>query len=261
MDLLLSNPNAYIDVYMLIMVRILGVLIMMPFLGNNSVPVMAKVGLSFFLTAIIINIIPLEINISSDTPIPFAMVVIKEFFVGWFIGFSGYVVFAIYTLAGQFVDYQIGFSMVNVFDPLSETQLTITGNLFYFVFLLLFLVTRSYFYIFYGIKLCFEMIPLGQVQLSTYLYDNFIAFFNTFFTSALLIATPVFFVILITNAILGVLARTVPQLNMFVIGFPIKILLGLSVLFVMMFIFDRYADMVVKQFFDLMNTVIQGMAP
>lgn len=258
---ILSNPYMFIDAFLLIVIRTLGMMLMMPFLSNRNIPSIAKLGVTLFVAIILINVVPIDLAVSSAQPLEFAVYVVKEFITGWLLGFSAYVVFAILTLAGQFIDYQIGFSMVNVFDPMSETQITITGNLYYFIFLLIFLMTRSYFFIFKGLKESFMYVPLGQMTLSTYLYNSFIDFFNDFFLTALQIAAPIFFVMLVTNVVLGILARTVPQLNMFAIGFPIKILLGLFVLYLTMYLFDNVADIIIDKFLNLMEAFIKGMAP
>ncbi len=261
MNLLLQDPYQYLDAFMLIFVRITGMLLIMPFLSNRAIPAMAKITIAFFTAVIMINIVPVAGDYSSVYPIEFAVFVLKEFITGWMIGFSAYFVFAILTLAGQFIDYQIGFSMVNVFDPLSQTQITITGNFYYFLFLLIFLLTRSYGYVFKGIKESFSYIPLGQFTLTNYLFDSFTDYFTTFFVIALQISAPVFFVMLVTNIVLGVLARTVPQLNMFVIGFPLKILLGLVVMYLTMFLFSNISHMLINEFIHLMDRFIRGMVP
>lgn len=261
MDLLLSDPYAYLDAFLLMLVRTLAMMSIMPFFSNNNIPTMTKLAFSFFLTTLLMSVVPLDVAVSSEYPVDFAIVLFKEFITGWLIGFSAYVAFAILTLAGQFIDYQIGFSMVNVFDPLSQTQLTITGNFYYFLFLMIFLMTRSYYFVLKGLKVSFQIIPLGQMTTSTFLYDSLLDFFNEYFLLALRISAPIFFVMLITNVVLGILARTVPQLNMFVIGFPIKILLGLFVLYLTMYLFNNVADIIVDAFINLMDKMIQGMAP
>jgi flagellar biosynthesis protein FliR len=261
MDLLLSNPYAYLDALLLILVRVLGMMLVMPFLSNRNIPANTKIGLAFFFSVIMINVIPIDIQVSSADIVNYGIVVAKEFFAGWLIGFSAYFVFTILSLAGQFVDAEIGFSMVNVFDPMSQTQITITGNFYYFLFLLFFLITRSYYFLFRGLKTSFILIPLGQMQLSSYLYDTVIEYFQTVLLISIQIAAPIFFVMLVTNVVLGVLARTVPQLNMFVIGFPIKILLGLIVLFLTLYLFDNVAEIIINQFITLMDKFIRGMAP
>lgn len=261
MQILLNDPFLYLDALLLVLVRVLGMMIMMPFLSNRNIPANAKIGFSIFFSLIIINIIPIELQVNSTDIVNYAIAVIKEFIAGWLIGFSAYFVFTILTLAGQFVDYEVGFSMVNVFDPMSQTQITITGNFYYFLFLLIFLVSRSYYFIFKGLKESFIVIPLGQMTLSGYLYDTVIQYFQKVLLLSIQIAAPIFFVMLITNVVLGVLARTVPQLNMFVIGFPIKILLGLLVLFLTLYLFDNVAEIVINEFVTLMNSFIRGMAP
>ncbi len=192
MNLLLSDPYAYMDSFFLILIRMLGLMLLVPFLSNRNIPALTKVALAVFTSLIMINVVPTEVEVTSAEVIPFALIVIKEFITGWLIGLSVYAVLAALTLAGQFIDYQIGFSMVNVFDPLSQTNITVTGNYYYFLYLMLFLVTRSYGFIFIALKKSFNLIPLGQMVLTTYLYDSFIGFFNNFFLIALQIAAPVF---------------------------------------------------------------------
>jgi len=261
MDLLLSDPYGYMDVFLLILVRILGVVLMVPFLGNSNIPNMAKVAISLFLSVIMINVIPVTPVVSSAYPIDYGILVIKEFITGWLIGYSAYAVFAVLTLAGQFIDYQIGFSMVSVFDPLSQTQITITGNYYYFLYMMLFLLSGADRYIFIALKASFTIIPLGQMMLSQYLYHTVIDFFNGFFLIALQLAAPVFFVMLITNVVLGILARTVPQLNMFVIGFPLKIIFGLLVLYLLSYVFVNLSEIVTKDYMRMLEEVIKGLAP
>ena len=261
MELLLNDPYAYLDVFLLIIVRMLGVMLLMPFFSNRNIPALGKLSITVFTSLILVNIVPLELSVTSAEPIGYGILVIKEFLAGWLIGLSAYSVFAALTLAGQFIDYQIGFSMVNVFDPLSQTNITITGNFYYFLYLMLFLVTRSYAYVFIALKNSFTFIPIGEMVLSQYLYHSFIDFFNVFFLIALQISAPIFFVMLITNAVLGILARTVPKLNMFVIGFPIKIMLGLLILYLLSYLFVNLSDLISDEFLRMMEVFIKGMSP
>ncbi len=261
MDLLLSDPYAYMDSFFLIVIRMLGVMLLVPFLSNRNIPAMTKVALAVFTSLILVNVVPTDVAVTSADIIPFAILVTKEFITGWLIGLSVYAVLAALTLAGQFIDYQIGFSMVNVFDPLSQTNITVTGNFYYFLYLMIFLATRSYGFVFIALKKSFSLIPLGQMVLTTYLYDSFIDFFNAFFLIALQISAPVFFVMLVTNGVLGILARTVPQLNMFVIGFPIKIILGLVILYLLSYLFVNLTDIVTEEFLRMLDVFIRGMSP
>ena len=259
MELLLSSPYDYLDHFLLVFVRVMGFIVIVPFLSNRTIPVIVKIVFSFFLSLIMVNVIPVEMSYSSAYPVEFAVIALKEFFTGWLIGFSIHIVFSIITLAGQLIDYQIGFSMVNVYDPLSQTQITITGNLYYFLLILMFLVTRSYYYLIHGLKDSFSLIPIGELGINRLLYDSFSKVMTDYFLVAMQIAAPIFFVVLMTNIVLGVLARTVPQLNMFVIGFPLNILFGLSVLFLTLYLFHTVSEILMEYYIDFMYEIMKGM--
>lgn len=261
MDLLLSNPYQYLDVFLLIFVRISSLFIAVPIFSNRNIPPIAKVGLSFFISLIVINVIDVSSPVSSTDVIGFAFAILQEVFVGWIIGFASYIVFSILTLAGQFIDTQIGFSMVNVFDPMSQITLSITGALYYYLVLLIVLVTNAYHFFISAIMKSFEWIPIGHVALTSNLYDSFIGIFNDLVIIAMQIAAPFFFIMLLTDVVLGLLARTAPQMNLFVIGFPIKIFLGLAVMLVTMNVFSSVSDMVMDKTIHLIDNIIRGMVP
>jgi flagellar biosynthetic protein FliR len=261
MSLLLSDPYVYLDVLMLVFVRALGMLLMVPILSNRNVPYMSKIALTFFLSVIVITTIDLEMTVASTDVVNFAIAVLFEFITGWLIGFAAYIVFSILTLAGQFIDAQIGFSMVNVFDPLSQIQLTITGNLYYYLLIMVTLMTSAHHMFIRALVDSYTLIPLGRMALTPELQETFFGYMNQYFGLALQISAPIFFVMIITNVVLGILARTVPQLNMFVIGFPIKILFGLLTLYVTLALFGTVSDLIINDTESLMRDVIEGMMP
>ncbi|PKM49857.1 MAG: flagellar type III secretion system protein FliR [Firmicutes bacterium HGW-Firmicutes-7] len=261
MDLLLSNPYKYLDVFLLIFVRTGSLFVSVPIFSNRNIPPIAKIGLAFFISTIIINVTDVSAPVASTDAIGFGVILIKEFFVGWLIGMCAYMVFSILTLAGQFIDYQIGFSMVNVFDPLSQIQLTITGTFYYYLVLLMILLTNTYHFFIRAIIKSFELIPIGQVVLSSNLYDNFVGLMNQILLISMQIAAPFFFVMLLTDVVLGILARTAPQMNLFVIGFPIKIFLGLAVMLITLNIFPAVSDIITDKLVSVINNIIKGMMP
>lgn len=261
MDLLLSNPYKYLDVFLLVFVRTGSLFISVPIFSNRNIPVIAKIGLTFFITTIVVNVIEVSAPVASTDAVGFGIVLLKEFFVGWIIGMGAYMVFAILTLAGQFIDYQVGFSMVNVFDPLSQIQLTITGTFYYYMVLLMILITNTYHFFIKAIIKSFEIIPIGQVVLSANLYDSFIGFMNELLLISMQIAAPFFFAMLLIDVILGILARTAPQMNLFVIGFPIKIFLGLTVMLITLNIFPAVSDIITDKLVVFIDNLMKGMMP
>lgn len=261
MDLLISDPYQYLDTFLLVFVRALGLLLIVPVLGNRNVPYIAKISFAFFLSLIVISTQTFELNVSSGDAVNFGIAVIIEFITGWLMGFSAYVVFSIMSLAGQFIDAQIGFSMVNVFDPMSQIQLTITGNLYYYMLIIIVVVTNAHHYFIRSLMDSYHMIPLGGMIITPSLYNSLVEYMTTYFGLALKIASPIFFVMIITNVVLGILARTVPQLNMFVIGFPIKIMFGLLTIYITLSVFANVSDLIISESEQLMREVVKGMMP
>lgn len=261
MELLLSDPYAYLDAFLLVFVRVLGLLLIIPFFGNRSIPYMTKVALTLFISVIVISTLPVQASVSSTDPVNFALAVGKEFFVGFVLGFGAYMVFSVLSLTGQFIDAQIGFSMVNVFDPLSQIQLTITGNLYYYILILIVIVTNAHHLFIRALMDSFRIIPLGHFIMTPYLKDTIFDYFTTYFALALRFAAPVFFIMLITNVVLGVLARAVPNLNMFVIGFPIKIIFGLLTIYVTLTVFGSISEVMVDEASMLMRKIMEGLRP
>ncbi|MDF1616812.1 flagellar biosynthetic protein FliR [Petrocella sp. FN5] len=261
MQLLLSDPYMFLDALLLVFVRALGLLLIVPVFGNRSVPYMAKIAVTFFLSVILLATIPFELTVSSTDVVNFAAIVVKEFLIGWLIGFGAYIVFSIVTLSGQFIDAQIGFSMVNVFDPASQIQLTITGNLYYYLLIMITLMTNAHHMFLRALINSYHLIPLGEMSLSNQLYSSIVEYLHMYFVLALQIASPIFFVMIITNVVLGVLARAVPQLNMFVIGFPIKILLGLITIYLTLALFSIISDVLIGDAEKLMQDIIEGLMP
>ncbi|QUI23242.1 flagellar type III secretion system protein FliR [Vallitalea pronyensis] len=260
MDLLLQEPFTYLDAFLLVFVRMISFFIAVPLFGIRNIPRTTKIAIAFFTAAIMISIQPMTLDVSSAQIIPYAILVVKEFIVGWIIGFGAYLAFSIITLAGQLIDYQIGFTMVNVFDPLSQVQITITGNLYYYLLLLMMLATNTHYILIKGLVNSFEWIPIGTSTFKIGLYTEIINFFGDFFIIALQIAAPMIGSMLIINVVLGILARATPQMNMFVVGLPLKLMVGLVVLLITLAVFPHVSDWIFERMLKLVDTIVKGMS-
>ena len=261
MPLLFNEPLAYLDTFLLVLVRVLGLMLLVPFFCNRSIPYLSKVILAVFLSVLLLSTMDFQTPVPSTNIGGYFVAVVLEFFTGFALGFAAYMVFSILSLAGQFIDMQIGFSMVNVFDPMSQIQLTITGNLYYYILIMVTLVLNAHHYFIRALINSFYLIPLGGAVISPGLKEATVDFMPAYFSIALRVAAPVFFVMLITNVVLGVLARAVPQLNMFVIGFPLKIMFGLSTIFIMLSAFSGLSDLLIGQSERQMQMILEGMRP
>lgn len=238
------------EVFLLILVRITAFVYAAPFFSLRDVPQKVKVGFSLFFTLILFQIVPGQVQY--DGIIGFAALIISELMVGLIIGFFANISFYILTFAGSIMDMEIGFSMVNQFDPVSNIQTTITSNYYMYIVMLIMLVTNLHHYLIMAVADTFKLIPLGAAKIRPDLYLLMLRFIKDYFIIGFRIVLPIFAGMLIVNSILAILAKIAPQLNMFVIGLQLKVLIGLFILFLMVgltptvsgFIFDEMISMI-----------------
>jgi len=175
--------------------------------------------------------IPIQYYAAVDTPGKFAAAMAMEIFVGLFVvGLLSIWSFAAIQLAGQIMDMQLGFAIVNVVDPLSGTQIPLMGNLTQTLALLLYLAINGHHYLIQALVKSYQVIPVLGTQLSGDFYDLMIKISVLMFVVAVKIAAPILFVTITADIAMGYIARTVPQMNVFIIGLPLKILVGLVAL-------------------------------
>lgn len=229
MDLfaLLQNQVAF---FLLIFVRITGIFIMTPIFGSRNIPVSIKAGLSLILTYILF---PIVFNDSAAIPndfLPYIFIVIGELLIGLTIGFLSSLVFSAIQMAGQLLDTQIGFGVINIIDPQSGGQVPLVGNFKHMLALIIFLATNGHHVLLSALFVSFKLMPVTGVVVKAALTNFVVDMVGGTFIIAMKISLPILISLVITDVALGILARTMPQMNIFVVGVPGKILVGLFVL-------------------------------
>lgn len=202
----------------------------MPIFGFRAIPLHIKVALCFFLTIIVFPLVKLNIDPSADQPLALFILLAKESTIGLMIGFTASLLFYGIQMAGQIVDIQMGFGIVNVIDPMSETQVSLTGQLYYIVAMLIFLSLDGHHFLLRALVLSFDQIALGGGALPGELMQKMVYLTSSIFDIALRIAAPIFVTLFITDVALGFVSRVAPQMNVFIVGFPLKIGVGLLVI-------------------------------
>ena len=251
------------DVFILIFIRIFGTIIITPLIGGRHIPTVARIGFSLALTGIVFysgNISDINYD---DNVYGYAFLMIKEFMVGITIGFVVYLVLNISYLAGHFTDQQIGFSMVSVFDPVTQEQVPISGNLYYFVLCTLLIVTNGHHFIIKSLFYSYRAIPIGsaQVFMNGKLMTVLLGLAVDFFAIGFSIALPVIAIILIIDLVLGILIKTVPQMNVFVVGMPAKVFIGLVTIMIVSPILTGLSNIFYQEISDAVLNVIKVMMP
>jgi len=230
MEALLPN----FSVFLLVFTRVATFFVTMPLFSYKTLPASYRIGFAFFLALLMYYTLDVQsINISGE----YFLLIIKEAGIGLFIGFIAYMILSAIQIAGGFIDFQMGFAIANVIDPQTGTQSPLIGQYLYMFSLLFLLSVNGHHLILDGIFYSYQYIPVDQVFLplgDSSLAEYIIKSFSAMFTIAFQMSIPVVASLFLVDVALGIVARTVPQLNIFVVGFPIKIAVSFIILFIVL---------------------------
>jgi len=221
-----------IELYLLVFIRVTGVFIVSPIFGRQNLPVYYKVGFSFFITLIVASSTPIVMPVTTGATLEYALIALREFVVGACIGFVPYLMFTAIYLAGQMIDMKIGFSMVNVLDPVSNIQIPITANFYYILCMLMFITVNAHHMVILTISRSYGIIPMGWLNIDEDVIRALIRLFSDIFIVGFRIAAPIVFTTLLADVALGIISKAMPQINVFMVGMPLKILVGIAIMIV-----------------------------
>lgn len=250
-----------IEHFLLILVRIASFLVTAPiFSMASTTPRTVKIGFAAALSFLVFSMVPSE-EIVYENMWQYMTVIIEEVAVGVIIGFMANICLNILHFAGKIIDTEIGFAMVTQFDPTTRDQVTITGTLYTYFVMLLMLVTNMYQYVVRAVIDSYELVPVGGVEFHASRMLNLILQYVTdCFVIGFRIVLPFFTVALLLNVILGILAKIAPQMNMFVIGMQLKVLVGLVVMVMTAALLPSVANFILNEIKTMVVAAIQALS-
>lgn len=219
-----------LPVFALVFFRTAGILTFAPIYKDESLPIQLKVGLSMLVAFVIYPTIDSSAVTLPTTLGAFVIVVIKEVLLGVIIGFIANLVFSVFFIAGDLIGREIGLQVGSVVDPQLHTESTPLSLLFYLIAALVFLSLNGHHWFIKAISTSYSSIPIGQMNLSAATVNRVVTLFKTFFTAGAVIAGPSIVVLMLALVALGLTSRVAPQVNVFFLAFPIKMLLGFGVI-------------------------------
>ncbi len=221
------NPEFLLRIF-LIFVRIGGVLLAAPFFSHNSIPVRVRIFFAVLLAYALSGLIPGELPPYANTTVGMAIAVLIEAVTGLAIGFAGQLIFWAVTFAGEIIGFQIGLSLAQAFDPGSNGQVNPLGRFLSLTFLLCFLLVDGHHQIMRALIGSFQVVPLAGAQVAA-AGPYLISWTGGFLATALRLSAPFLVTIALVDTALALFSRVVPQADLFSIGIPLKLLLGLIV--------------------------------
>lgn len=246
---------------LMVLVRISSFVMAAPFFSYRSIPNRMKAAISVLLSIVVLFSVP-AVPVRYEGVFGFSMLVGREAVVGVVLGLMCNLCFYIVSLAGQIMDMEMGLSMANMYDPTTNIQVTVTGNIYNYYLMLMLVVTNMHYYIIRAIVDSFRYFNVGEAIIRTDVLKNLIVdFMANYFLIAVRIVLPVFCCMLLINVILGVLTKAAPQVNMFAVGIQIKVIVGIVLLIILVQTLPTVSDFIFQEMKEVITDVVHSFSP
>lgn len=233
-----------------------GVIFFNPIFGRSSIPAMVKIGLSLGI-ALHVTYGLTDFYVADYTTIDLLISMVREFAVGYAIGFIMQLFLTIFHIGGELTDLQLGISMAQMYDPSTHSQISITGNILTLMYTLLFFITNSHLSLLAIASRSYHVIPVGLGGVSSKIGIYIIELFGYILVYAVQLALPVIITEILTEVAVGILMRVVPNINVFVVNLQLKILVGLVVLITIIPMLVHYLGKLNMIMLDRMEDVLR----
>ena len=245
------------EIFMLVFARISMVIAVIPIFGSTNVPIPIKIGLSLFVSLITYAIIdpsmiPLELSVAE-----LMIIILKEGLVGLLFGFVTGIMFFSIQFAGHFISLQMGFSMVQIIVPQSQERIPIIGQFYFILTILIFLLINGHHLVLSSLGESFNLVPIGSGMINGELTESLIFLGGKVFILSMKISGPILATLYLTDVMMGIIARTVPQMNIFFVSLPLKISLGMILIIVTLSSFPWLVGTLVSEMGENLNLLLR----
>ncbi len=246
-------------VFLAVLARVSGMLLIAPLFGARIMPVRVRAGVAFGLAVAVFPAAVMATPVPPTSPLGVGVALGLEVSAGYTIGLAATLLFAAVRTSGQLAGIHMGIGIANLVDPQTMEHITPIAEWFNMTAMLLFLGLDGHHILIRGLARSFELLPAGLGIASIKGMSTVVVAAGSMFSTSVQLAAPVLVILLLTNGVMGVLARMIPQLNVFIVGFPINLLAALFVLgvahpFIVNFIVSEIGGME-----RLLETVIVNM--
>jgi len=254
---MLGLTPAQFQTFLLEWLRVSSMLFIFPIFSGPQVPMLLRLGFGLIISFVLYHLLP-TVHIANGL-YDLALAGVCQIVLGVIVGYVASLVFAGIQFAGQLIDLQIGFAVANVLNPQTQQNITIIGEFQLAIATLVFLITNSHYFLIQGIAGSFDLVPLPYIHLDPSVGGNVVLFFTQAFLVVFKIAAPSVFALLITNVALAFMAKVAPQMNVFVIGLPIQVAVGLVMMAVSIPLIGSVGPELFQNVAQQMDTTMRGM--
>ncbi|MCL4539917.1 MAG: flagellar biosynthetic protein FliR [Bacteroidetes bacterium] len=233
-------------IFLLIFIRTLSMFATAPLYGNQAIPAQLKVWAAAFVAFAVLPVIAAQSPTVSLDLGSLIVLALQEIIVGSAIGFSIGIIFHGVVYAGELFGIVMGFSISSLIDPQNGFDVPVVGQFEYVVAIFIFLILNGHLFLLEALTMSYSAVPISGLKISGSAVNLFIHMTGMVFVAAIKIGAPVIISLFLTDVLLGIVSRMVPQVNVFFVGMPIAIGVGLFTLMASLpffvFVFGRLLE-------------------
>ena len=224
-----ADVMSWMAMYLWPLFRIAALVSVAPIFGAQNVPVRVRAGLSLAITLVVAPVLPPmpAVDPISSTGL---IITVQQILIGLTMGFALRLVFSAFVLAGQIIGQTMGLGFASLIDPQNGVQVPVVSQFYLILTTLIFLSLNGHLILIEVLSGSFNTLPVGEHGITTNGLWSIVMWGGQVFSGAVLVSLPAMTALLVVNVAFGVMTRASPQLNIFAIGFPVMILLGVLIM-------------------------------
>jgi len=250
-----ADAYIYFGIFLLCLVRVVTFFVQAPIWGSHHAPNQVLIGIATLVTIIIYPSIPMPGSFPMDI-ISLSLAILTQALVGLVIGFVSFLVMATAQFAGEMIDIQTGLSTAASFDPASKGAVNLIRRFKFYLAMITYLLLDGHHTLLRALQKSFVVIPVTGLHFPGVLVTDIIHMVGEIFYAGLQIAAPALTALFITQVALGMLARVAPQMNVFMLSFPLNIAVGLILVTVSLpIVYIALQNLFIKNDAQVMNAI------
>ena len=227
---MLLNIVNLLPLFTIVLFRTASVLFFSPVFNQTGLPLLIKIGLALVIALVIFPIVSDSQQMLPDGLLPFILLVFKEIAIGFVIGYGATLTFGAFVVAGDLISSEMGLQMAEMVDPLLGGNINPIAQMFQMLGLILFLALDGHHWIINALVLSYKTVPITEFFESGMTMGKIMQLFHGLFVSAIKIAAPIMIILFLVVIVVGLVGKAIPEINIMMLVFPMKIMVGFLVL-------------------------------
>ena len=221
----ISTPQ--LQTFLFVFVRVAAIMMSIPLFDSKTLPTLFKAGFALCLSMVIYPLADPTVMAVETSELTLVVGIFSEVMLGVAVGLIVRTIFAGVQLAGQLAGYQMGMAIANVLDPATSDQVPLLSQVYNIFAMLIFVSINAHYWFFNALVESFRLVPPFGFQFDGPFLQYLIQVSGQIFVTGIKIGAPIITVLLLTSVSFGLIARTVPQMNVFIVAMPLKIAVGM----------------------------------